>query len=187
MLEEEAIILLNRQLCIHPDVWNNSHNLRKKEEWFRRRMETETLTYEDLETFTALIEKAEDRHQYYVGYINRLQMFRNIVLKFPPCIMDSKHETHRILGPTIQRFKQFIVDTPNGRYAYGKIDRVMLYKIEAGVRVLLSKCYKVRITLIMIRRFRKSELSIFPKEIVNMIAMEVWKTRFEEVWYMSMK
>lgn len=179
---EEAEILLNRQLCIHPSVWSNIKNgLTRREIIFRRRVETGQLTKDDLDNFTRTIEKAELLHEQYIGWIKRIEKLKREFSRIPGYAADDYKRIKKI-RPTDIRFNEIDFDK-DGNYVSGKLDKLFMYKIETGVYHIVSKCYHVYITLIMIRRFRQSALSVFPKEIVHMIAKEVWKTRFEDVWF----
>jgi hypothetical protein len=46
----------------------------------------------------------------------------------------------------------------------------------------LDHCKDSMFTLLCIRRFRESVLSIFPRDIVVMFAKYLWKTNQEECW-----
>jgi hypothetical protein len=46
----------------------------------------------------------------------------------------------------------------------------------------LHNCKKSLTTFLAIRRFRKSELSLIPKDVIVLIAKELWKTNQEECW-----
>lgn len=53
---------------------------------------------------------------------------------------------------------------------------------ENKAKLLSWHCREAVLTLLEIRKFRQSELSVFPKEILLIISKEVYKSRKELVW-----
>lgn len=53
---------------------------------------------------------------------------------------------------------------------------------EDKAKLLSDNCREAVLTLILTRKFRQSDLSVFPKDILLLIAKELYKTRKELVW-----
>ena len=83
---------------------------------------------------------------------------------------------------------QYIIDAMlvNGsllEFYIGTTDRFRFDEILKRNRKMHKRARLASLTLLTIRKFRKSELNIFPTDIIRMMAKYVWATRVEiEAW-----